>query len=102
MLFKATRLNPIDTLKNLFTLKKDSHPLDFLNGTRCVLAIVVVTYHSWLYTISFPFANGENLSKIQGNVWSLIIPIYDLPINIFFIIAGFLHAKSLTTSFNNR
>jgi len=92
----------LDNLKDLLNQNSECQSTEYLNGIGGISALNVMIFHAWQNRYYFPFKSGQNLMNFQGSVMEILLPILDYPMIIFFIIGGYLNAKSLCSSLNER
>lgn len=102
ILIKIPGFNLLANLKDLLNQNSECQSSEYLNGIRGISALSVMIFHAWQNRYYFPFKSGQNLMNFQGSVMEILLPILDYPMIIFFIIGGYLNAKSLCSSLNKR
>ncbi|KAL7015277.1 hypothetical protein ACKWTF_016374 [Chironomus riparius] len=90
----------VNIVKDLFTSSQAESPTAYLNGVKANTIISITFYHSYLSKVTMPFKSGDNLQKYTNEVLYESFGMLAVIMDVFFIIGGFLTAKSLKKGLN--
>ena len=88
-------LKTVNIMKDLFKSTQSESPTAYLNGVKANSIISITLYHSYLSKVTMPFKSGENLQKFTNELLYRNLGMLAVIMDVFFIIGGFLTAKSL-------
>lgn len=88
-------LKIVNIIKDMFKSSQNESPTAYMNGFKAIAIILITLFHSYLSKVTMPFKNGENLQKYTNEILYQGFGTLPITMDVFFMIGGFLTARSL-------